>query len=47
MYRADFESQGDYFFPRETIFFPRAKHTMRHFEGFFEEAETFLTPKLS
>ncbi len=36
---ADSESAGDYFFSR-------AKHIMGHFEGFFEGAETFLTPKL-
>jgi hypothetical protein len=28
------------------IFFSRAKHIMGHFEGFFEEADTFLAPKL-
>jgi hypothetical protein len=31
---------------REIFFFSRAKHKMGHFEGFFEEAETFLAPKL-
>ncbi len=33
-----FESAGGYFF---------GKHITGHFEGFFKEAETFLTPKLS
>ncbi len=36
----DFVSPGDYFFSR-------AKHIMGHFAGFFEGAETFLTPLLS
>jgi hypothetical protein len=31
----------------DIIFFSRAKHIMGHFAGFFEGAETFLTPKLS
>jgi hypothetical protein len=32
---------------RDIIYFPRAKHIKGHFAGFFEEAETFSTPKLS
>jgi hypothetical protein len=32
---------------RDIIFFLRAKHIMGQFAGFFERAETFLTPKLS
>jgi hypothetical protein len=32
---------------REIIFFLRAKLIMGQFKGFFEGAETFLTPKLS
>ncbi len=32
---------------RDIIFFSRAKDIMEHFAGFFEGAETFLTPKLS
>jgi hypothetical protein len=32
---------------RDVIFFLRAKHIMGQFAGFFEGAETFLTPKLS
>ena len=32
---------------QDIIFFSRAKYIMGHFEGFFEGAETFLTPKLS
>ncbi len=32
---------------REIIFFLREKLLMGQFEGFFEGAETFLTPKLS
>ncbi len=32
---------------RDIIFFSRAKHIMVRFAGFFEGAETFLTPKLS
>jgi hypothetical protein len=32
---------------RDIIFFSRAKDTMGHFVGFFEGAETFLTPKLT
>ncbi len=29
------------------LFFIRAKHILGDFEGFFEGAKTFLTPKLS
>jgi hypothetical protein len=32
---------------RNIIFVSREKHIMVHFEGFFEGAKTFLTPKLS
>jgi hypothetical protein len=32
---------------RDIIFLSGAKHIMGHFAGFFEGAETFLTPKLS
>jgi hypothetical protein len=32
---------------QEMIFVSKAKHKMGNFEGFFEGAETFLTPKLS
>jgi hypothetical protein len=32
---------------REINFFQRAKLIMGQFEGFFEGAETFLTPKVS
>jgi hypothetical protein len=32
---------------RDFMFFSREKHTISHFAGFFEGAETFLTPKLS
>jgi hypothetical protein len=32
---------------RDIIFFSRAKHIKGNFAGFFEGAETFLTPKLS
>ena len=32
---------------RAVIFFMRANHIIGLFEGFFEGAETFLTPKLS
>jgi hypothetical protein len=38
-YTADSESPED--------FFLWAEHIMGHFEGFFEGAKTFLTPKLS
>ncbi len=37
---ADLESAGDYFFSA-------GKLIMGQFKGFFEGAETFLTPKLS
>jgi hypothetical protein len=29
------------------IIFLQAKYIMEHFKGYFEEAETFVTPKLS
>jgi hypothetical protein len=36
-----------WFWNCETFLFSWAKHTLGHFEGFFEGVETFLTPELA